>query len=140
MELHYFFLALLIFLMYFVKTSILSKEGFEDGSSQTLEEPEEIYDDTYASIYNELWQSNELLKYEQIAIQEGALADRPLKSVRILDICSGTAPNACYYKNLGVDYLGVDLSQSMIKKARELCPSATFQKGDITQVQLFPPK
>ena len=44
MELHYFFLALLIFLMYFVKTSILSREGFEDGSSQTLEEPEEIYD------------------------------------------------------------------------------------------------
>jgi ubiquinone/menaquinone biosynthesis C-methylase UbiE len=140
MELHYFFLALLIFLMYFVKTSILSREGFEDGSSQTLEEPEEIYDDTYASIYNELWQSNELLKYEQIAIQEGALADRPTTSVRILDMCSGTAPNACYYKNLGVDYLGVDLSQSMIKKARELCPSATFQKGDITQVQLFPPK
>jgi ubiquinone/menaquinone biosynthesis C-methylase UbiE len=136
----YILLALLIFAMYAINSWYTSREGFEDGSSQTLEEPEDIYDDVYAGIYDSLWRSNELLKYEQISIQETALADRPLASVRILDMCSGTAPHACYFKNLGADYIGLDISKSMIKKARELCPSATFQKGDITQFQVFPQK
>jgi len=117
-----------------------SLEGFENENSVTYEDAEDIYDVTYASIYNTLWNSNEKLKFEEISIQEMALADRPISSVRILDMCCGTAPHACYFKNLGVDYIGVDISESMLKEARNACPSATFQKGDVTQVHLFPQK
>jgi len=105
-----------------------------------LEDPEEMYDDTYASVYDLLWHSNEKLQYEQVSMQDIALADWPKDSVHVLDMCCGTAPHACWFVNLGVDYKGVDISESMIKKARKTCPSAKFSKGDVTQVHLFPPK
>jgi ubiquinone/menaquinone biosynthesis C-methylase UbiE len=140
MESAYIFLAVLIFLMYGFTIWCSSIEGFENENSVTYQDAKDIYDDTYASIYNALWHSNEKLNYERVSIQEMALAERPISTVRILDMCCGTAPHACYFKNLGVDYIGVDISDSMLKKARDECPSATFQNGDVTQVHLFPQK
>lgn len=139
MEVAYIFLALLILLMYGVTTWYSSIEGFEDGKSVALHDAE-IYDDTYASIYDVLWNSNEKLKYEEVSLQDIALADWPTSAVRILDMCCGTAPHACWFKNLGVEYVGVDVSDAMIKKARDGCPAAKFQKGDVTNAHLFPQK
>jgi ubiquinone/menaquinone biosynthesis C-methylase UbiE len=73
-------------------------------------------------------------------MQDVSLADWNTKNVHVLDMACGTAPNANWFKELGVDYTGVDISDSMLKKARENTPTATFQKGDITQVHLFPQK
>jgi len=140
MEPAYIFLAVLVFLMYGFTIWCSSIEGFENENSVTYQDAKDIYDDVYASIYNSLWHSNEKLNYERVSIQEMALAERPISTVRILDMCCGTAPHACYFKNLGVDYIGVDISDSMLKKARSDCPSGTFQNGDITQVSLFPQK
>lgn len=140
MNVAYIFLAILIFLMYSVTLWCSGIEGFENEGSITYEDPEQIYDDTYASIYDMLWHPQDKLKYEEVSIQDVALADWPISSVRILDMACGTAPHACWFKNLGVDYIGVDISESMLAKARENCPSAKFQKGDITQVHLFPQK
>ena len=133
-------IAFLIFLLYSVTTWISSIEHFENEEGITYESPEEIYDDEYASIYNLLWHSNEKLMFEQVSMQDLALADWPKDSVKVVDLCSGTAPHACWFKNLGVDYVGVDLSDAMIQKARKECPGSTFKKGDISQVQLFPQK
>jgi ubiquinone/menaquinone biosynthesis C-methylase UbiE len=80
------------------------------------------------------------LKYEEVSLQDVSLADWPISAVRILDMCCGTAPHACWFKNLGVEYIGVDVSDAMIKKARDGCPAAKFQKGDVTNSHLFPQK
>lgn len=136
----YILLALIVFFMYGVTIWMSSIENFENEEGDTLEDPEEMYDDTYASVYDLLWHSNEKLQYEQVSMQDIALADWPKDSVHVLDMCCGTAPHACWFVNLGVDYKGVDISESMIKKARKTCPSAKFSKGDVTQVHLFPPK
>ena len=117
-----------------------SIENFENEEGVTYESPEEIYDEEYASVYNLLWHSNEKLKFEEVSFQDISLADWPKDSVKVLDMCSGTAPHACWFKNLGVNYVGVDISDAMIKQARKACPGAKFQKGDVSQVQLFPQK
>lgn len=140
MNVAYIFLAMLVFLMYSMTLYMSSQEGFENEGSVTFEDPEQIYDDTYASIYDLIWNPLDMLKYEQVSMQELSLADWPVKSVKVLDMASGTAPHSCWFKNLGVDYTGVDISESILAKARENCPGARFQKGDITQVSLFPPK
>lgn len=137
MRVEYIFLAVLVFLLYSITLLHKSQEGFENGSSVTIED---FYDDVYASVYDLLWNPKDLLEYERVSIQDIALAERPVSAVRILDMACGTGRHACWFKNLGVDYVGVDTSESMLKKARDDCPSAQFQKGDITQVHLFPQK
>jgi ubiquinone/menaquinone biosynthesis C-methylase UbiE len=133
-------IAFLIFLLYSVTTWMSSIENFENEEGITYESPSEIYDEVYASIYNMLWHSNEKLQFEQVSMQDIALADWPKDSVKVVDMCCGTAPHACWFKNLGVDYVGVDISEAMLQKARKECPQAKFKKGDISQVQLFPQK
>lgn len=133
-------IVFLVFLLYSVTTWMSSIENFENEEGITYESPKEIYDSEYASIYDLLWHSNEKLKFEEVSMQDIALADWPKDSVKVLDMCSGTAPHACFFKNLGVDYVGVDISDAMIQQARKGCPGATFKNGDITQVQLFPQK
>ena len=140
MNVAYIFLAALIFLMYGMTLWISGQEGFENEGSITYEDAEEMYDSTYASIYDLLWNPIDMIKYEDVSMQDITLADWNTKNVHVLDMACGTAPHAEFFKNLGVDYTGVDISEAMLQKARENTPSGTFQKGDITQVHLFPPK
>ena len=139
METAYIFLAVLVFLMYGLTVWYSSIEGFEDGKSEEFHDSE-IYDEMYAAIYDSLWNSNERIKYEQVSMQDMSLADRETSSVRVLDMCCGTANHAQFFRDLGVSYVGVDTSDAMIAKARERCPSAKFNKGDVTLPQLYSPK
>jgi SAM-dependent methyltransferase len=131
MNIEYIFLAVLIFLMYGMTLWVSGQEGFENEGSVTHEDFEEIYDDVYAGIYDLLWGSLDAQKYVEVSLQDLCLADWNTKNVRVLDMACGTAPHATWFKELGVDYKGVDISDSMLKKARDVTPSATFQKGDI---------
>ena len=135
--LRYVILIGLIVIMYYVSLWESGREGFED-TSITLEEPEKIYDSLYASIYKDLWHPQ--LNYEEVSINDIALAEQTISTVKVLDMCCGVAPHACWFKNLGVEYTGVDISSDMLEKARKECPSAKFQKGDITTASLFSPK
>jgi len=137
---NYLILALLAFVLYSVYIWSSSREGFEDGNSVMLEEPEKYYDDVYASVYKPLWHSNEKLEFEKVSIQDISLAEWPVASIKMLDICCGVAPHACWFQNMGIDYTGVDSSSAMIEQARKDCPTAKFQKGDVTQPGLFAPK
>ena len=102
---------------------------------------EDIYDDFYANIYMPLWHSSkETNEFEQVTIQEFMLADKPITTVKVLDMCCGVAPHACFFKELGVEYLGVDISSSMLQKARNNCPGQKFQKGNMKDASLFSPK
>jgi ubiquinone/menaquinone biosynthesis C-methylase UbiE len=131
---------MLIFVMYGITLWVSGQEGFENEGSVTFEDPEEIYDDVYASIYDLLWNSRDMINYQQVSMQDISLADWTTSDVRVIDMACGTGPHADFFTKLNVKYTGVDISESMLKKARESTPSATFQKGDITQVHLFPPK
>jgi ubiquinone/menaquinone biosynthesis C-methylase UbiE len=139
MEIQYIFLAVLVFIMYGFTVWYSSIEGFEDGKTEELHDAD-IYDETYASIYDSLWNSNERIKYEQVSLQDICLAERETNSVRVLDMCCGTANHASFFRDLGVSYIGVDTSDAMLAKAREKCSSGKFNKGDVTLPQLYSPK
>jgi len=133
-------LMFLVLAMYSVSIWSSSREGFEAGESIMLEDPEKYYDALYASIYKALWHSYQKLEYEEVSMQDIALAEWPKANVKVLDLCCGVAPHACWFKNMGVDYTGIDTSVPMIEQARKDCPSAKFQKGDAAQATLFSPK
>lgn len=136
----YLILIFIVFVMDCVSRWVSSREGFEAESSVMYEEPDKYNDAVYASIYKALWHSYEKLQFEEVSFQDLALADWPVATVKALDLACGIAPHACWFKNMGVDYTGVDLSGDMLEKARLDCPSSKFQKGDVTSAALFPPK
>jgi len=138
--LEYVLLAGLVCVMYAVSVWASSQEGFESGTSVMLEDPDKYYDALYASIYKPLWHLDEKLRYEEVSLQDIAFAEWPIATVKVLDMCCGVAPHACWFKNLNVEYAGVDTSSDMLEKARLDCPSAKFQKGDVTSASLFAPK
>jgi ubiquinone/menaquinone biosynthesis C-methylase UbiE len=133
-------LMCLLLVMYSISIWSSSREGFEAGESVMLQEPEKYNDAMYASIYKTLWHSDPKLQYEQVSMQELAFAEWPKATVKVLDLCCGIGQHACWFKNLGVDYTGIDTSVPMIEQARKDCPSAKFQKGDVTSASLFSPK
>jgi len=133
------FLLLIAYLMHSVSLWVSSREGFEDGASLNIEDPDKYNDDVYASIYKALWHSHECLKFEQVSFQDLALAGWATASVKVLDLACGVAPHSCWFKEMGVDYTGVDASSDMLEEARKKCPSK-FVKGDITSASLFSPK
>jgi SAM-dependent methyltransferase len=133
-------MTILVILFYGVTLWASSVEHFENEDGVTYENVEDMYDTGYAAIYNLLWHGTEKLKFEEVSFQDISLADWNTTDVKVIDMCCGTAPHACYFKNLGVSYIGVDLSDAMLEEARKNCPGAKFKKDDITKVQLFPSK
>ena len=135
-----FILMFLVVMFYSVSIWTSTVEGFESGESIMLEEPEKYYDKLYASIYKELWHSNKKLEYERASILDRSLVDKSTSDIKVLDLCCGIGQHACWFKNMNVDYLGIDISIPMLDEARKECPNAKFQKGDISSASLFPPK
>jgi len=134
------FLAALVLIMYSIKLWHSSREGFEAVESVSYEKIEDMYDSVYASIYKALWHSKEEIEFTNVSIQDMMLADRPIASVKVLDLCCGVAPNAPHLKDLGVEYTGVDIAEDMLTQAKKDCPGAKFLKGDVKDASLFPPK
>jgi ubiquinone/menaquinone biosynthesis C-methylase UbiE len=59
------------------------------------------------------------------------------RSGRVCDIGCGPGQIARFLAELGLDAMGVDISQSMVEIARRLNPALTFERGDMLSLQ-FP--
>jgi SAM-dependent methyltransferase len=129
-----FLVACLLLAFYSVCLWSGGQEHFEQNSEKV-----EPYDSLYASIYKDLWHSHDL-NFERVSIQDIALAGQPQATIKILDMACGISPHACWFKNLGVDFVGVDKSADMLTQAEKDCPSAKFKKADITNPSEFPQK
>ena len=58
---------------------------------------------------------------------------------RVLDVGSGTGiPVARYLVQAGFEVVGIDFSETMVATASENVPGATFQKMDMTEIDLSP--
>ena len=129
-----FIIACLLLAFYSVCLWSAGQEHFEQNS-----ETVEPYDTLYAEIYKDLWHSHDL-NFEEVSIQDIALAGQPLATTKILDMACGISPHACWFKQLGVEFVGADNSAAMLTQAEKLCPSAKFKKVDITNASAFPQK
>ena len=137
----------LILLALFLLSGVHSahREGFENGEeggaeTDTHEDYDDIYDKFYADVYDKLFTTPERVSFEKASLRENALADWPKAETKILDVCCGTGPHVDWLCKDGIDIVGVDLSEEMLKKAREKCKSGRFYKGDVTRAETFPPK
>jgi SAM-dependent methyltransferase len=131
-----FTILLMILIMLFKNLKSERIEGFEQNDKFLFKSGSEVYDDFYANIYDYLVFNNLKDQYEvgEIINKTGASS----KS-KILDIGSGTGHHVAELVGRGIDAQGIDISPSMIKKAKENYPDYKFEVEDVTNSQIYSP-
>lgn len=111
-------------------------EGFEQKDQFLIKTGSGIYDDFYSDIYDYLVFNNLKDDYEVGYIMNSA---SPSSQSKILDIGCGTGHHVALLGSKGLDVLGIDISPSMIKKAKENFPDYKFNVGDALDGNTFEP-
>jgi ubiquinone/menaquinone biosynthesis C-methylase UbiE len=101
-----------------------NKEGFEQQDSFLLKSGTSIYDDFYVDIYDYLVFNNLKDEYE---VGQIINKTNPSSESKILDIGCGTGHHVAALASKGLDVLGIDISPSMINKAKENYPDYNFK-------------
>jgi SAM-dependent methyltransferase len=118
------------------KTTSKRIEGFEQNDKFLIKSGTDIYDKFYADIYDYLVFNNLKDDYEVGAIINSA---SPTSKSKILDIGSGTGHHVASLGAKGLDVLGIDISPSMVEKAKENFPDYKFEVKDATNSGTFEP-
>ena len=137
------FIALLLILILVFKglNKKKKKEGFTEGVGSESDKflfktGPEIYDDFYADIYDYLVFNNLKDDYE---VGEIINKTTPSDKSKILDVGCGTGHHVAALGAKGLDVLGIDISPSMIAKAKENFPEYKFEVGDALDGMQFNP-
>lgn len=130
------FISLLLLLVLVFKGTKRNVEGFEQQDQFLIKSGSDIYDNFYADIYDYLVFNNLKDDYEVGWILNSAT---PSSTSKILDIGCGTGHHVASLGAKGLDVIGVDISPSMIEKAKENFPDYKFKVGDALNNGLFEP-
>jgi len=129
-------MSLLLLIMLVFKGFNKKREGFEQKDQFLVKSGSGIYDDFYADIYDYLVFNNLKDDYEVGYIMNSA---SPSSQSKILDVGCGTGHHVASLGSKGLDVIGIDISQSMIKKAKENFPDYKFNVGDALDGNTFEP-
>jgi SAM-dependent methyltransferase len=130
------FVAILLVIVIFFRNLIPVKEGMIDQTNFLFKQGNSVYDDFYADIYDYLVFNQVKNDYEVGTIVNSTIPDS--KSV-IADIGCGTGHHTNDLKTKGLEVIGIDISPSMIKKAKTNYPNFAkqFKVGDGLDGHLF---
>jgi SAM-dependent methyltransferase len=128
------FIAFLLIAIMFFKSIIPVKEGMVGSEKFLFKQGDAIYDDFYAGIYDYLVYNAVKNDYEVGTIINST---SPTEASIIADIGCGTGNQVASLAAKNLNVIGVDISPSMIKKAKENHPSLDFRVGNALDNNLF---
>jgi len=128
------FIVFLLFIIIIFKSIIPTKEGFIFDDKVLYKEGNSVYDDFYANIYDYLVYSGVKNDYEIGSIINST---NPTSKSVIADIGCGTGHHVSNISAKNLNVIGIDISPSMIKKAKEKYPNNKFKVGDALDTNLF---
>lgn len=102
-------------------------EGFSQPSKFVTKENNDLYDDFYCSIYDDLVYDTTRNEFE---VQEITNIAKINKNSNILDIGSGKGHHVNHFRKHGINVTGLDKSKSMIKLSQKKYPKCKFKHGD----------
>jgi SAM-dependent methyltransferase len=135
-------LLLLLVIVYFKSLNHPSssdslKEGFERFEQHNkflFKTGYEVYDNFYADVYDYLVYNSQKDDYE---VGEIITKTTPNKQSKILDVGSGTGHHVAAFSALKHDIVGIDISESMVEKARQNFPNYNFLVADALNGNAF---
>ena len=132
------FIALLLITVVFFKSIQIpgiNKEGFMTAPDKFLfKTGDDVYDDFYANIYDYLVFNNIKNSYE---IGEIVNSTSPSETSVILDVGCGTGHHVGKMSEQNLNVLGIDISPSMIQKAKENYPNYNFRVANALNTTEF---
>lgn len=132
-----FFITLFLIIVVFFrslnnqKTSI---EGYQQNDQFLFKTGDSIYDDFYATIYDYLVFNNFKDDYEVMSLVNKTT---PSSESVILDIGCGTGHHVAKLAQQNLSVIGIDISPSMINKAKEQYPNYNFMVGNVMDGDQF---
>jgi SAM-dependent methyltransferase len=127
-------MCMLLLVVLVFKGIDVKREGFEQRDKFLIKSGSEIYDDFYADIYDYLVFNTLKDDYEIGWIINNA---SPSSKSKILDIGCGTGHHVASIGSKNLDVIGVDVSTSMIEKAKSNFPDYKFEVGDALDGNIF---
>jgi len=129
------FITLILMIVVTIFKKDNTTEGFQQSAQFVDKKGTEMYDDFYVDIYDYLVYNNVKNDYEigEIINKTGATEE----SI-VLDIGSGTGHHVGELTDKKIKAIGIDISPTMVEKAKQNYPKSKFQVGNITDPNLFP--
>ena len=124
----------LILVVLFKSINSSNKEGYQQNDWFLFKQGPEIYDEFYADVYDYLVFNNLKNDYEIGVIKNST---HPNKHSIMLDVGCGTGHHVDELNKYSFDVVGIDISPSMIQKARENYPEYKFIVGDVLDNSKF---
>jgi len=112
MKILFFILIVLIIIYFFLKSRNVDIEGFTDRYNI----PDDLYDKQMVDIYDIVWNNPSF--YKNVRLEHGYFD----KGKSILDAGCGLGHSTNYYRELGMNVLGLDKSKQMLNKASVINP------------------
>lgn len=125
-------IAIILLVVVIFKNS--SKEGFIQKEQFLFKSGADLYDEFYANIYDYLVFNSIKNDYE---IGEIVNKTSPTSVSKILDVGCGTGHRVASFAAKNMDVLGIDISPSMIEKAKANYPQYDFMVADATSSHNF---
>lgn len=128
------FLSVLLITLLITKTKS-NIEGFTQSRDFILKTNDNLYDDFYCQIYDEILYDKTKNDFELREITR--LYKDEMKSV--LDVGSGTGRHVKSFSNMKIKAKGIDKSESMVKYSKQQYPGLDIQKADVMNNIIFSP-
>jgi len=129
----------LLYILYIVYKKYLiynePHEGFTQSRPFVIKHGQDIFDEFYCDIYDELHRPQHRIAHELINVINST--EPNTRNSTFLDIGSGTGHIVKELHEAGYRAFGIDKSQAMVDYADEKFPSCNFQCGDATEPMQF---
>ena len=110
-------------------------EGFQQSERFVLKQNQDIYDEFYSEIYDDLMKTKDRATFEIDTIIKLVHPDK--KTSRFLDIGCGTGNTVQLLKDNGFDAYGIDKSSAMVETGKKLNPNVIIKLDDALDPMVY---
>ena len=117
------------------KGNISTREGFSQNKKYVMKKNGKIYDEFYSKLFDELFQTDELMK-EEIDLLVPVTNMGPASSVLEIGAGSGVALDVLSKRGIAAE--GVEESEARIQLSKKKYPEINIKQGDSLESNLYP--